>query len=137
MLKMRREGFTLIELLIVVVIIGILAAIAIPKFSATRERAYFAAMQSDLKNLETQQEMYYSNNTYQYANVTSAAGLDFTPSQGVTVTIGATSKTGWYATASHSALAGTQTCAVAVGDSSMVSSASPATVLGVVTCTGE
>jgi prepilin-type N-terminal cleavage/methylation domain-containing protein len=42
------KGFTLIELLIVVVIIGILAAIAIPKFSSTRERAYFAAMKSDL-----------------------------------------------------------------------------------------
>ncbi len=49
------KGFTLIELLIVVVIIGILAAIAIPRFSATRERAYFAAMKSDLKNLASQQ----------------------------------------------------------------------------------
>ena len=53
-----KKGFTLIELLIVVVIIGILAAIAIPKFSSTRERAYFCAMKSDLKNLATQQEMY-------------------------------------------------------------------------------
>ena len=55
------KGFTLIELLIVVVIIGILAAIAIPKFSATREKAYFAAMKSDLKNLASQQEIYYSD----------------------------------------------------------------------------
>jgi prepilin-type N-terminal cleavage/methylation domain-containing protein len=61
--KMRdQKGFTLIELLIVVVIIGILAAIAIPKFSATREKAYFAAMKSDLKNLASQQEIYYSDN---------------------------------------------------------------------------
>ena len=59
------KGFTLIELLIVVVIIGILAAIAIPKFSATREKAYFAAMKSDLKNLASQQEIYYSD-TYSY-----------------------------------------------------------------------
>src|SRR5690606_5449285 len=59
MLNKRREGFTLIELLIVVVIIGILAAIAIPKFSATREKAYYSAMKSDLRNLQSAQEMYY------------------------------------------------------------------------------
>ncbi|MCH1571391.1 MAG: prepilin-type N-terminal cleavage/methylation domain-containing protein, partial [Longimicrobiales bacterium] len=53
------DGFTLIELLIVVVIIGILAAIAIPKFSATRERAFVASMKSDLRNLASLQELYY------------------------------------------------------------------------------
>ena len=67
------KGFTLIELLIVVVIIGILAAIAIPKFSATREKAYFAALKSDLKNLASQEEIYYSDN-YTYSTV--AATLD-------------------------------------------------------------
>jgi prepilin-type N-terminal cleavage/methylation domain-containing protein len=57
--KMRnRKGFTLIELLIVVAIIGILAAIAIPQFSAYREKAYNSAANSDLKNWKTGQEAY-------------------------------------------------------------------------------
>src|SRR5213080_2755165 len=50
---MNRKGFTLIELLIVVVIIGILAAIAIPKFANTKAKAYIASMKSDLRNLVT------------------------------------------------------------------------------------
>ena len=58
----RKQGFTLIELLIVVVIIGIIAAIAIPKFSSTREKAYRSTMLSDLKNLATQEEIYHNQN---------------------------------------------------------------------------
>src|SRR5688572_16392241 len=55
---LNRKGFTLIELLIVVVIIGILAAIAIPKFANTKEKAYLATMKSDLRNLITAEEAY-------------------------------------------------------------------------------
>jgi len=51
--QMNRKGFTLIELLIVVVIIGILAAIANSKFPNTKEKAYLASMKSDLRNLVT------------------------------------------------------------------------------------
>jgi prepilin-type N-terminal cleavage/methylation domain-containing protein len=50
---MKRSGFTLIELLIVVVIIGVLASIAIPKFANTKEKAYLTSMKSDLRNLVT------------------------------------------------------------------------------------
>ena len=129
-----RQGFTLIELLIVVVIIGILAAIAIPKFSATREKAYFSAMKSDLKNLQSQQEIYYSNPTNNYNYTTSMTGLEFAPSQGVSATVGVANNTGWSATATHAALATTQFCAVYVGEAASVT---PATTPGVVTCTGE
>jgi prepilin-type N-terminal cleavage/methylation domain-containing protein len=111
------KGFTLIELLIVVVIIGILAAIAIPKFSATREKAYFAAMKSDLKNLASQQEIYYSD-TYEYTN--DIASLGFVSSSGVLPVItGGTD--GWSATASHAALAGTDGCAIYYGNAGAVS----------------
>jgi prepilin-type N-terminal cleavage/methylation domain-containing protein len=51
-----RKGFTLIERLIVVVIIGILAAIAIPKFANTKEKAVVASMKSDLRNLVSAQK---------------------------------------------------------------------------------
>src|SRR5688500_14499487 len=96
--RMRNnKGFTLIELLIVVVIIGILAAIAIPKFSATREKAYFAAMKSDLKNLASQQEIYYADN---YAYTSSETALTFVQSEGVEVGVAASSS-GWSASATH------------------------------------
>jgi type IV pilus assembly protein PilA len=132
MLK-QRKGFTLIELLIVIVIIGILAAIAIPKFGKTREKAYFKAMQSDLRNLQAQQELYFSipNNSYSYASTLTNLP-DFVVSQGVTVGIAAAAATGWSATASHQALpGGTQICAVFVGGAAAVT---PAATPGLVTC---
>ncbi len=58
----KSRGFTLIELLIVVAIIGILAAVAIPQFAAYRMRGYNAAADSDLKNLKTALEAYYADN---------------------------------------------------------------------------
>ncbi|MFC1779351.1 type IV pilin protein [Thermodesulfobacteriota bacterium] len=58
----NQKGFTLIELLIVVAIIGILAAIAIPQFAEYRKKAFNSAAQSDLKNAKTAIEAFYSDN---------------------------------------------------------------------------
>jgi len=126
------KGFTLIELLIVVVIIGILAAIAIPKFSATREKAYFAAMKSDLKNLASQQEIYYSDN-YSYSS--SAADLAFTNSDGVIVTPASVSSSGWAATAYHQALGTGEGCAIFYGTATAPSAPAAPTQPGEVACT--
>ena len=136
MLK-KRQGFTLIELLIVIVIIGILAAIAIPKFGKTREKAYFKAMMSDLRNLQSQQEVYYSNPASGYNYATDVTDLvDFNPSQGVSVNVSISDQTGWGATAEHAALdATTQYCAIFVGTVATIPD--PAQTPGVVMCTGE
>ena len=60
--RKSQKGFTLIELLIVVAIICILAAIAIPQFSAYRERAYNSAAQSDVRNFKTTMEADFADN---------------------------------------------------------------------------
>jgi prepilin-type N-terminal cleavage/methylation domain-containing protein len=95
------RGFTLIELLIVVVIIGILASIAIPKFGATKDKAYIASIKSDLRNLVTAEEMYFADNL---AYTTSFPTTSFSSSAGVTVSISAANVTGWTASAAHVAL---------------------------------
>jgi type IV pilus assembly protein PilA len=114
----NKKGFTLIELLIVVVIIGILAAIAIPKFANTKDKAYVAAMKSDLRNLATYEEQYAADNNGAYfaGTAISPASLQgFTPSQNVTVNavlvpaaVGPpATPASWSATASHSLTAKT------------------------------
>jgi len=125
-----RKGFTLIELLIVVVIIGILAAIAIPKFANTKEKAYLASMKSDLRNMATVQEGYFSDfQVYTAGTASNLAGVGtplsgFVPSAGVTVVSAASGGSGWSATARHSALAASRFCAIFIG----VGAVSPATV---------
>jgi prepilin-type N-terminal cleavage/methylation domain-containing protein len=105
-----RKGFTLIELLIVVVIIGILAAIAIPKFADTKKKAYITAMKSDLKNMVSAAEAYFADN-HTYVGYTAPTG-----SSGVTLTMTARTATGWAASAVHANAAGS-TCIIGVGAS--------------------
>ncbi len=124
-----RAGFTLIELLIVVVIIGILAAIAIPKFASTKERAYLAKMKGDLRNLATAQEAYNSDNQTYYGGAIPNPVLSYNPSSGTTITIAEATPGGWSATATY---AGTvKTCALFFGSAAAVA---PAVAEGLITC---
>ena len=133
-MRNNRKGFTLIELLIVVVIIGILAAIAIPKFANTKEKAYLASMKSDLRNMATTQEAYFADFQVYTAGTASNVGgtgvslNGFVPSAGVTVGALASGGTGWSATAGHSGT--TKTCAIFIG----VAAVTPATVDGEPKC---
>lgn len=123
----EQSGFTLIELLIVVVIIGILAAIAIPKFTSAREKAFISASKTDLRNLANLQELYYNDN-YSYSSDLNAVG--FTASEGVTITVAEADNLGWSATATHSGLP-TTTCAIYHGGATQLA---PATVESAVQC---
>src|SRR5207237_5127825 len=87
-----RHGFTLIELLIVVVIIGILAAIAIPKFANTKSKAYITAMKSDLRNLVTAEEAFFADSA-KYTSTISA--LKFSSTSGVNTPTVATGAGFW------------------------------------------
>jgi prepilin-type N-terminal cleavage/methylation domain-containing protein len=117
----RRTGFTLIELLIVVVIIGILASIAIPKFAKTKEKAYIASMKADLRNLASAEENYAMSNAGAYipaASLTNAPADSlkapgYAPTSGVTITILDPVSGGWSATATH--VAADQTCGIFMG----------------------
>lgn len=124
---MRRQGFTLIELLMVMVIIGLLAAVLVPRFANSREKSFLAAMKSDLRNLATAQESYYYDNLAYSPSV--AALTAFRATTGVTVTLNQATMGGWSATASHNNTP--RQCFLFVGSASPVGAA---TAEGQVAC---
>ena len=126
----KQKGFTLIELLMVVVIIGILASIAVPKITSTRDKAFISTMKADLKNLATLQEIHH-NTAFTFS--TSLTTLDMFPSDGVTITIAEGTGTGWAATASHAGLPAEQ-CGLYQGDAA-AAGGDPGPAEGVVACT--
>src|SRR2546430_2608877 len=114
---MNRKGFTLIELLIVVVIIGILAAIAIPKFANTKEKAYIASMKSDLRNLVTAEEAYFADSV-KYTAAYGAGGINFVQSTGNTTPAVTTTADGW--TANITNVNTTKTCSIYIGSTALL-----------------
>jgi prepilin-type N-terminal cleavage/methylation domain-containing protein len=124
---MNRRGFTLIELLIVVVIIGVLATIAIPKFANTKQKAIMASMKTDLRNLVTAEEA-YSADSVRY---TTDLGTGYTATTGNVLGTIALTGDGWTATITNTNLqTPLRTCAVYVGSTSLA----PATKEGEAKC---
>jgi len=107
------SGFTLIELLIVIVILGILAAVAIPKFGEARDRAHLGTIRSDIRNLGAAQERFFQEGM---SYSLSIADLDFQPTPGVEVEVTEATAQGWAAVGTHLALDPNRGCAIYLGN---------------------
>lgn len=126
----RRSGFTLIELLIVMVLVAILATIGVTRFWAAKDRSLLSTLQSDIRNMATEQEHYFDRNLI-YASAVSDL-VDFHPSPGVTLTVTHAQSDGWAVNATHVSLVG-RSCGYFSGNAPAATGA-PATVNGVIAC---
>jgi type IV pilus assembly protein PilA len=114
---MDSKGFTLVELLVVLVVIGVLAGVALPRLSTARAQAFETALQSDLRNLQSAQEQYYAAYGYTYGDAADLQGASpplWSESPSVTLTLSDVTAQGWAGTAIHERLPST-TCRLRVG----------------------
>ncbi len=122
----RRSGFSLIELFVVLVVIGILVGLAIPRMHGFKHQFYLTTMISDLRNLAATEEGYWSS-VDAYSSDLNALRFNLTP--GVWVTFVQADSSGWSATATHDG--DTSHCAIYYGNAPPLP---PATVKNFIGC---
>ena len=105
----KEQGFTLIELMVVIIIIGILAAIAVPVFLNQRQQAWTASVKSDLANAAIAAESYAVSNNGSYANLDKAKLVTngFKETTGNTLVVGAITATSCVFTDTNANMSGT------------------------------
>ncbi len=107
--------------MVVLVIIGLLAAIVSPQFSIARERTYITVMRSDLRNFATAEESHFYDFAYYAATIATVQPRGFETSKDVTLSVNEATSTGWSATTSHIGTA--QKCYLFLGSAAPVGSA--------------
>ncbi len=148
-MRERSGGFTLVEMLVVMVVLGILATLAIPRLQYTKERAYRTSMLSDLKNLVALQEGYFSAANDYAGGITSGPELvakgaggriSFIPSSGNAIKMtrhnpAGARGSGWTATAKNPSVTtkGGDVCGIYIGHKAYAPNAK-VTIPGVPAC---
>lgn len=122
-------GFTLIELLISLVVVGLLAAIAMPRLSATKARGFLATMRSDLRNFAAYEESYFYDASVYTPDLAELQTRGFRSSDGVTIIVLEATASGWSATVDHPLVA--EQCGLFIGSAAP---AGPAVDEGEIVC---
>ena len=110
-MRPSRKGFTLIELIVVILVLGILSAIAIARFVSVKERVYVATMKADLRNFALYEQNYLMDSQGSYfAGNGAAQGFVSTPGVTITATVDPGPPPSWHAIATHNKTA--VTCSI-------------------------